>query len=84
MRSFHIIAPIRRRAAPSGARVSKNVGLRVRRRPGVGSAVITPRLVAGVVVALVSAVLLLCGHSGVGMLVVLIGMCFVGIAGHNA
>ncbi len=45
---------------------------------------VTPPVFAGLSIAVVTAVIFLGGHSGIAMIAVLIGMCVVGIAGHNA
>lgn len=70
------IGPDRGRAATHG---------RVRRSLGARHAVITPqRGVAMIVAAVSAAVILFGGHSGITMVTVLIGMCLLGIIGHNA
>lgn len=58
--------------------------LRTRRWPAARRIAITPPVLAGLSIAVVSAVIFLGGHSGIALIAVLIGMCVVGIAGHNA
>jgi hypothetical protein len=83
MLSLQNTALIKKRPAAASEAHVTDMGRRAHRWPRSGPGVITARHVAAGAVTVLSAVILLCGHSGVGMLVVLIGMCVVGIAGHN-
>lgn len=75
-------SPSNGRSWTSGAR-AKAV-LRTRRWPATRRIAVKPHVFAGLSIAVMSAVIFLGGHSGIAMIAVLIGMCVVGIAGHNA
>lgn len=75
-------SPNNGRSWTPGARA--NVVLRTPRWPATRRIAVTPPIFAGLSIAVVTAVIFLGGHSGIAMIAVLIGMCVVGIAGHNA